>query len=129
MLEKKLNKKEFENILSDVIRNKELKEINKKKPSEILIDIDSPLFEIISKTNAFDNNYTIYISQYIIDKLQDGCKKQFDNLNKMNIKYSSIYYRFSDKKKINYLQELNIDYNKIKRIKKYYVPNKKIFLY
>ena len=30
MNKKKLNKKEFENILSDVIRNKELKEINKK---------------------------------------------------------------------------------------------------
>ena len=94
LLEKKLNKKEFENILSDVIKNKEVKESKKKKELDILVDINSPLLEIISKTKAFDNNYAIYISQEIINKLKDDCKKQFDNLNKMNIKYSSIYYRF-----------------------------------
>ena len=117
LLEKKLNKKEFENIISEVIKNKEAKENNIKENSEILIDMESPLFEIISKTKIFENNYTIYISQKIIDKykLKDYYKNYFDNLNKLNIKYSSIYYSFDDKKKINYLKELNIDYNKIKR--------------
>ena len=35
----------------------------------------------------------------------------------MNIKYSSIYYSFYDKNTINYLKELNIDFNKIKSLK------------
>ena len=115
LLEKNLNKKEFEKIISEVIKNKEIK---KKEDSEILIDMESPLFGIISKTKSFENNYTIYISQKNIDenKLKDFYKKHFDNLNKSNIKYSSIYYEFDDKKKINYLKELNIDFNKIKSI-------------
>ena len=40
----------------------------------------------------------------------------FDELNKSNIKYSSIFYSFYDKRKIDYLKELNIDFNKIKRM-------------
>ena len=63
LLEHKLNKKEFENIIIDIIKNKIDKENNIKKYSEILIDIESPLFEIISKTKGFENNYAIYISQ------------------------------------------------------------------
>ena len=113
LLEKKLNKEEFENIISDILVNKEIKENTNK-----LIDIESPLFEIISKTKSFENNYTIYISQKIIDKfkLKDNYKIYFDKLNKLNIKYSSIYCTFDDINKISYLIELNIDFNKIKRI-------------
>ena len=109
LLEKKLNKKEFENIISEVIKNKEYKE---KEDSEILlIDMESPLFGIISKTKSFANNYTIFVSQKNIDKnkLKDYYKIHFDDLNKSNIKYSSIYYEFYDKKKINYLKKLNIN--------------------
>ena len=118
-LENKFNKKEFENIIIDVIKSKIDKEENNiKRDSEILIDIESPLFEIISKTKGLENNYAIYISQKNIDKnkLKDDYKIYLDNLNRINIKYLSIYYIFYDKNKINYFKELNIDANKIKRI-------------
>ena len=116
LLEKKFNKKEFDKIIYDVFQNKIDKDL--KEDSEILIDIESPLFEIISKIKIFETNYTIYISQKNIDEynLKDDYKISFDKLNKLNIKYSSIYYSFHNKKKIKYLKELNIDYNKIKRI-------------
>ena len=122
LLEKKLNKEKFGNIIYDIFENKKISENNEensiKKDSEILLDIESPLFEIISKTKTFENKYTIYISQKIIDKykLKDYYKNYFDKLNKLNIKYTSIYYSFYDKKKINYLKELNINFNNIKRI-------------
>ena len=89
LLEKKLKKKEFENIIYEVKKNKEAKE---KEDSEILIDMESPLFGIISKTKSFENNYTIFFSQKNINenKLKDYYKTTFDNLNKNNIKYSSI---------------------------------------
>ena len=119
LLKNKINKEKFENIIYDILNNKKINEENNiKKDSEILIDIESPLFEIISKTKIFENNYTIYISQKIIDKykLKDYYKNYFDNLNKLNIKYSSIYYSFEDNNKINYLNEVDIDFNKIKRI-------------
>ena len=109
----------MENIIYDILNNKKINEENNiKKDSEILIDIESPLFKVISKTKIFENNYTIYISQKIIDKykLKDYYKNYFENLNKLNIKYASIYYIFYDKKKIDYLKKININFNNIKRI-------------
>ena len=77
LFQKNLNKKEFEIILFDVIQN------NKndiKEHSEILIDMDSPLFKIISKTKLFGNNFAIYISQKNIDEnnLKDNFKMLFE---------------------------------------------------
>ena len=40
----------------------------------------------------------------------------FDKLNKLDIKYSSILYSFNDIEKINYLKEFNIDFSKIKKM-------------
>ena len=53
LLEKKLNKKEFENIISEVIINKKFNE--NEEDSQKIIDMESPLFEIISKTKNFEN--------------------------------------------------------------------------
>ena len=84
------------------------------KEHETYINIDSPLFEIISKISHFEKNYTIYISQKNIDEynLINKYIKLFDKLNKLNIKFISIFY-FSKDKEIKYLKQLNIDYNKI----------------
>ena len=115
ILDNKLNKEKFEDIIYDVLENKKEKEIYE---DDTLINIDSPLFEIILKTINFEKNYTIYISQENIDEY--NLKKDyivfFNKLNKSNIKYSSIYYDFNDKTKINYLKEFNIDFNKIKKL-------------
>ena len=58
--------------------------------------MDSLLFEIISKTKEIENNNAIYISQKNLDEydLKDDYKIYFGNLNKLDIKYSSIYYSF-----------------------------------
>ena len=109
-----------------IIESKQTKDIDEEiidftKYSEKLINIDSPLFEIVSKASNIEKSYTIYsiyISQKNIDeyKLKNDYIKFFDKMNKSNIKYSSIFYNFNDKNKINYLKELNIDFNKIKKL-------------
>ena len=115
LLKNKLNKEEFEKIVYDVQKKENLSKIEENY--EELININSPLFEIISKTKNFENNYSIYISQEDIDKykLKKEYKNFFDKLNKTNIKYSSIYYYFINNEKINYLKELNIDFKKNKK--------------
>ena len=75
--------------------------INGKEEYNKLIDINSPLFELILATNQF-NKYTVSISQENIDaKLKEDIIL-FNKLNKPNINYTSIYYSFSDIKKLKY---------------------------
>ena len=113
----------FGNIVYDVLENKKIKEIDEENINKIddydkLINIDSPLFNIISKTKNFEIKFSINISQINIDKfnLKNYYAKVFDKLNNSKIKYSSISYYLSDIKKINYLREINIDFKKIKRL-------------
>ena len=67
IIKNKLNKDKFEKIIYEVINNKN------EKDEKYFINIDSPLFEILSKTKVFDKIFTIYISQNNIDeyKLKD----------------------------------------------------------
>ena len=134
-----MDKREFEKILYEVLKNK-VEDINKNEVDETnrekdfnLIDIDSPLFEIILKSNNLEK-YTIYISfednetdekeketneKKIIEKerkTKQEYSRIFNKLNKSNINYSSVRYNLDDVKKLKYLKELNIDFNKIKRI-------------
>ena len=85
MKEKKINKEKLESIVYEIVENKE-------GNYEKLINIDSPLFNIISKTKNFEKIFTINIDQIIIDeyKLKDDYKNFFFDLNKKNVKYESI---------------------------------------
>ena len=96
--------------------NRFLKE-KKVKDNEKLINIESPLFEVLSKTRNFGKIFTIYISQKIIDKhkLKHEYKKFFDKLNKLNIEYESIFYDYKDNNN-NYLKDIKINFNRIKRL-------------
>ena len=70
LLKNKLNKKEFEDILYNVLYNKNIGGIDKNikmLDSKILINIDSPLFELISKTKYFEKGYIINIYEENID--------------------------------------------------------------
>ena len=122
IIENKLNKETIENIISDIYENKEIKnieeDVGKIEDHKKLINIESPLFKILSKTKNFSKIFTIHIPQNIIDeyKLKEDYIKFFDNLNQLDIKYSSIYYDLVDVNKINYLKEFNINFNKIKRL-------------
>ena len=104
-----INKENFEKILYEVINHEKEK---------YFINIDSPLLEIISKINDFDKYFTLYISQKNIDKykLKDKYRKIIEKLNYTNTKYSSIVYIFNKRTKLNYLNELNINCKKIRRL-------------
>ena len=68
-MKNKFNKEEYDKILYEILNKKDTEEINDvniKKDYIQLIDIDSLLFELISKTQSFEK-YTIYISQEAID--------------------------------------------------------------
>ena len=104
-----LDKKELENILFYILENTNIENIDKnlkKLDGKILINIDSPLFKFILKTNNFETNYIINIFEENID---DNYKLDCERLNNSKIKYS-IYYNFSNIKKLNYS---NFDVNKI----------------
>ena len=123
LIAKNINKERIEKIIYEIFENKEIKELeeedsDKIKDNEKYINIESPLFKILSKSTNFGKIFTIYISQKIIDKykLKEEYKKFFDNLNSMNINYNSILYNLADNNKINYLKEININFNKIKSL-------------
>ena len=123
LIEKNIKKEIIENIIYDIFENKEIKDIDEEDVDEIkekekFINIESPLFKILSKTKNFGKIFTIHISQKIIDeyKLKDEYIKFFDNLNNLNIKYSSIFYKLKDINKIDYLKEININFNKIQKL-------------
>ena len=125
LIRKNLNKEKVENIIYNFIENQKIKDIDEEELDKIInyeqkINIDSPLFKIIAKSKNFDKNFTIHMSQEIIDKyyLKDYYIKEFNDLNNLNVKYNSIFYNLDikDINKIKYLNEFNIDFNKIKRI-------------
>ena len=105
--ENKLNKEQFENILYKILNHKNEKEEENK---EQYINIDSPLFHLIFKIKEYDKYYTIYLSQKIIDeyKLKDDYINIFNELNKINKKYFSLYYLFNKDIKLDYLKEFKI---------------------
>ena len=122
LLENKLNKEEFEHIIYEIESNQnEIDKTDKK-----YIDLNSPLFEMLSKINDFDKFFTIYIPQEDIDKnkLKDDYKSIFNELNESNIKYSSICYIPNKKTKMNFLKKLNIIMEKIKNMIFVYNGNK-----
>ena len=119
-----LNKEKVESVLYEILNGQ-----NEKNKRKYYINIESPLFEMISKTNDFGKKYIIYISQSIIEgyKLNDVCLSKFDKLNKENIKYSSILYAFNDIAQIDCLKSLNINYKNIRRMDLRYNGNDIIF--
>ena len=94
------NKKIFLNYLHEFLNNQIKRDIDN------YINIDSPLFEIISKTKDFYMNYSIFISQKNIDDydLKNDYKIKFKKLNKSNINYS-VYYKYKDSTKLSYLKQ------------------------
>ena len=104
ILKNNLDKEKFNKILYEVIKNQN------DKDEEKYINIDSPLFEIISKIKDFGKLYTIYISQKNMDeyKLKDEYIKMFKKLNDSKIIYLSIFYIYNDNRKLEYLSKLNI---------------------
>ena len=73
ILKNKLDKEKFENIIYEVINN-----FNEK--DKYYININSPLFEIMSNKRDSNIDFTIYI-----DILKNDYKFMFNKLNNLNI--------------------------------------------
>ena len=83
------------------------------------ITIFSPVFDVLSKTEFFGDKFSININPGSIDiyNTKEYYINTFSKLNELNLNYSSIYYTsYKNSNTINYLKELGIDFNKIKKI-------------
>ena len=110
-LGKKIKKKTINNIVFNIFNNKKVQE----NGTPILINIYSPLLEVLIKTKNFEKFFTFFISQSNIEefKLKKNYINFFDKLNKSKIKNYSICLSSED---INCLKELKINLNKINRL-------------
>ena len=73
VIEKKINKEKFENIIYEIFENKEIKDIEEEDVRKLdkkkkFINIESPLFKILSKTKNFGKIFTIRFLQETIDE-------------------------------------------------------------
>lgn len=81
------------------------------------IDVYSPIFELLSKEKFFEL-FCINVDTDLIKsfKLKNFYITTFDKLNKNDSKYAEIFFSFIQPEDINYIKELKIDFNKIKRL-------------
>ena len=139
ILKKNLNKKLSElkidvelinKFAMDYLKNYYLK--NKENQEEFIIEIYSPFFDIISKSEFFEQVFTIPIPANEIKQfnLKNDYISLFEKMNKSNQKYSSLYFRLNKIEDLNYLKEFKVDFTKIKRLTIKYYKNeyeKKIY--
>ena len=111
-------KKRYDLIKNNEEYNKNNKDINNK----FKINIISPFFKALSKENFFEKLFTIDINAREFEKFENLKNEYisiFDNLNNSNINYSSLSIDFGGSSDNNYLTEINIDFNKIKKLSIY----------
>ena len=85
---------------------------------EILLDIYSPFFDLLSKSETFNQLFSINIPINLIQEnhLKNDYIVTFDKLNKSNTNYSSIYIQFEYVKDLELLDEFKIKFNQIKKL-------------
>ena len=81
------------------------------------IDVYSPFFYIISKTNLLEK-FIIPISTELIAnfKLKTHYITAFKKLNESNIKYPALIFIYKNGKDIDYLKEFNINFSQIQKL-------------
>ena len=87
--------------------------------NRLIIDIQSPFYENLSKKDIFQNLFIIRIPIPLIKEhnLMEDYIKEFEQLNKSNTNYSSLCFQFdSETKEFSDFQKMNIDFKKIKKI-------------
>ena len=120
----KILKKILYNLGNKSLKDKNLDEdvyeikYNEKTKRNKFIDIYSPFFEIISKNGMLEYFYTIKIHMEIIGKyyLKNDYISAFKNLNESNIKYGAIKFIYKNKSDFDFLTELKIKFNQVKKI-------------
>ena len=122
-LKQKLMQKNI-NINDDIIKkiilryfDNSIESLNKKDNKNnyplFIINILSPLFDIISKSKIFDK-FIIQIKTNEIERFNLNKESKFKKINKSKIKYSAIKFLFKDSKDINYLKDFKINFEQIK---------------
>ena len=103
------------NFYNEFTKNNSLDQFN--------VDIYSPMFEILSKTDLIQK-FTINISidNIQINDLYNDYISIFKNLNESKSKYSSILFTCENINDIDYLNKLNINFSQIKEL---YITNTK----
>ena len=115
-------KKYILHIIEEKIENLKKKNNEKLKIESIddslNIDIFSPFFEILSNIDYFSEIFRVQISINLIEKynLKEDYISVFNKMNKLNLKYPILFFSIKDADEINNLQELNIDFNKLKKL-------------
>jgi len=113
----------FNNYHSN-IKNKELALYEYSKD----IDFTCPFFNELSNTEFFNKIFDILISEEKLEDKNNNLKNiytsTFEYLNKNNINYPSITFYIRNNQDVNILNEFNINFNQIKKLKllegKYY---------
>ena len=126
---KNYDKKELTNKFNSTLNKLKLKKENitdyiinffknyeKKENDEIYIDIYSPFFDLLSKEEYFWKKFIIPIISEFIDKnkLKNDYISFFNKINKLNINFSLLFL-YINENSINYLKELGINFNQIKK--------------
>ena len=106
--------KKYDQVYKESKNNGEEDELPEK---ENLIEIYSPFFDVLSKTDIFEY-FSIFISSLIIDEyaLKNDYISTFSKLNACSSKYSSLTFCYKDSNDITYLKEFNINFGQIKRL-------------
>ena len=108
------------NILKKYIYNK-LNFTNFKPDNNedyYLIDIYSPFFDDLSKSEYFDTILCLPINIMTIEKfnLKNDYILTFSKLNKLNLKYPALKFQFIDQNDINYFKEFKLNFKNIKKL-------------
>ena len=87
----------------------------------INIDLDSPLFDFLAKTYFFNQIFNIVIYSTNNEEYNSLYLPKFEELNKLTCKYSSLFLIYFEsirekEKSKNILNELNINFEQIKKI-------------
>ena len=118
----KINPKYFQKYLQKVKEekfkdNKKENFLNDKENSEMKLDINSPFFNILSKSDFFEK-FTIVIPIHFIDlyKIKDDYINTFVKLNESKAKYSSLAIYYKDIFDLKIVKNLNINFNNLKEL-------------
>ena len=104
-------------VLKEYI-NEQIKIPNLKEKYEYFINIYSPFFDEISKSEFFEQKFCLPINIKTIKKhnLKKDYSLAMQKLNKSNLKYPAIEFIYKNGEDVNYFNELKLNFKFIKKL-------------